>query len=152
MQLTFSRVASHALVPYSICQLQSIRTKSSLMQAVMTFQQSTIHYSSINCHLMNVPFNLSRCPLFSHIFWHKSVWLYLEVVSCVAISVLGYVQENEEVLPQVVSHSSQPWQTVLWETEVHHLGGRTAWWLDELSRKHLLLEKIISIILSIIWA
>lgn len=49
--------------------------------------------------------------------------LYLEVVCCVAVSVLGYMQEDEEVLPEVVSHSRQPGKTVLGEAEVHHLSG-----------------------------
>lgn len=49
--------------------------------------------------------------------------LYLEVVCCVAVRVLGYVQEDEEVLPEVVSHSGQPGQTVGGEAEGHHLGG-----------------------------
>lgn len=49
---------------------------------------------------------------------------YLEVVCCVAVSVLGYMQKDEEVLSEVVSHSRQPGKTVVGEAEVHHLSGR----------------------------
>lgn len=52
-----------------------------------------------------------------------NVRLYLEVMCCVHVRVLGHVQEDEEVLSEVVSHSGQPGQTVLGEAEGHHLSG-----------------------------
>lgn len=48
---------------------------------------------------------------------------YLKVVCRVTIGVLGHMQEDEEVLPEVVSHSRQPGKTVLGKAEVHHLSG-----------------------------
>lgn len=49
---------------------------------------------------------------------------YLEVVCCVAVRVLGYMQKDEEVLPEVVSHSRKPGQAVVRKAESHHLRGR----------------------------
>lgn len=66
-----------------------------------------------------------------------SVDCYLEVVYRVAVGVLGYMQEDEEVLSEVVSHSRQPGKTVVWEAEIHHLSGRRSRRLDELTRQHL---------------
>lgn len=57
------------------------------------------------------------------------------MVCCVAVSVFWDMQEDEEVLPEVVSHSRQAGKTVLWEAEVHHLSGRRSRWLDELTRQ-----------------
>lgn len=54
------------------------------------------------------------------------------MVRCVAVGVLGHVQEDEEVLAEVVGHSRQPGQTVLRKAEGHHLGGRRSRRLDEL--------------------
>lgn len=62
--------------------------------------------------------------------------LYLEVVRRVAVSVLGYMQEDEEVLPEVVRHSGQPREAVPGEAESHHLSGWRSRGLDELSRQH----------------
>lgn len=72
-----------------------------------------------------------------HVWTKVGVDFHLEVVYCVAVGVLGYVQEDEEVLSEVVSHSQQPGETVVREAEVHHLSGRRSRWLDELTRKHL---------------
>ena len=57
---------------------------------------------------------------------------YLEVVCGVAVGVLGDVQEDEQVLPEVVGDGRQDGQAVLREAELHHLVGRRAQRLDEL--------------------
>lgn len=58
---------------------------------------------------------------------------HLEVVRRVAVSVLGYVQEDEQVLSEVVGRSGQPGEAGGGQAEVHHLSGRRARWLDELT-------------------
>lgn len=50
----------------------------------------------------------------------------LEVMRRVAVGVLGHVQEDEEVLPEVVGHGRQPGEAGVGEAEVHHLGGGRA--------------------------
>ena len=64
----------------------------------------------------------------THYTLHIVLWFgsYLEVVCCVTVSVLGHMEEDEEVLPEVVSHSRQPGKTVARKAEVHHLGGLSA--------------------------
>lgn len=57
---------------------------------------------------------------------------YLEVVCCVAVSVLGYMQKDEEVLPEVVGHSRKPAEAEEGEAEGHHLRGWRPRRLDEL--------------------
>ncbi len=60
---------------------------------------------------------------------------YLKVVLHVAVSVFGYVEEDEEVLTEVVSHRLDPRHTVLRQTELHHLRRRRAGRLNELRRR-----------------
>ena len=54
----------------------------------------------------------------------RALGRYLEVVLHVAVGVLGDVQEDEQVLPEVVGHGRQPGQRVLGQRELHHLCGR----------------------------
>lgn len=60
---------------------------------------------------------------------------YLEVVLHIAVSVLGDVQEDEQVLPQVVSHRLDPGQGVQRQCELHHFRGWRPGRLDELREK-----------------
>lgn len=48
---------------------------------------------------------------------------YLEVVRCVAVRVLWYMQEDEEVLSEVVGHSRKPGEAVVRKAESHYLRG-----------------------------
>lgn len=57
----------------------------------------------------------------------------------VAVSVLGHMQEDEEVLPEVVGHRRQPGEAGVREAEVHHLGGGRARRLDKLAGQTLAL-------------
>lgn len=59
---------------------------------------------------------------------------YLEVVRCVAVGVLWHVQEDEQVLPEVVSHGSKPGEAVGRKAEGHHLRGGRPRGLDELRK------------------
>lgn len=57
---------------------------------------------------------------------------HLEVVLHVAVGVLGGVQEDEQVLPQVIGHGMQPGQRGGWQGEVQHLCGWRPGGLDKL--------------------
>lgn len=48
------------------------------------------------------------------------------MVRRVAVSVLGHVQEDEQVLPEVVGHGGKPGVAGGGQAEVHHLSGRRA--------------------------
>lgn len=59
---------------------------------------------------------------------------HLEVVPAVAVRVLGGVQEDEQVLPQVPGQGGKPGPAGGRQCQVQHLRRQTPWGLDELQR------------------
>lgn len=59
---------------------------------------------------------------------------HLEVVAAVAVRVLGGVQEDEQVLPQVPGQRREPGPAGGGQRQMQHLRGETSRGLDELQR------------------
>lgn len=65
----------------------------------------------------------------------RCVQSHLEVVPAVAVCVLGRVQEDEQILPQVPGQGRKPGPAGRRQRQMQHLRGQTSWGLDELQRE-----------------